>query len=86
MALPLPEDYLKGLIFPTKYVKTLEERIEGLPKWAQRHIAELEARLQNALVCGSVGADNVAETSTSTTCLKSSAVSAGGHGEIDETR
>jgi len=56
--LPLPGDYKEGLIFPTKYVKTLEERIEGLPKWAQKHIATLEAelnQLRGSLVCGSVG-------------------------------
>lgn len=56
--LPLGNEYKAGLIFPTKYVKPLEERIEGLPKWAQKHIAALEAelnQLRSSLVCGSVG-------------------------------
>lgn len=45
ISLPLPEDYRAGLIFPTKYVKTFEERIEGLPKWAQKYIVALETEL-----------------------------------------
>jgi hypothetical protein len=48
IALPLPGDYKAGLIFPTPYVKTLEERIEGLPKWAQKLIASLQADLKDA--------------------------------------
>ena len=48
MPLPLPGDYKAGLIFPTPYVKTLEERIESLPKWAQKLIADLQADLKDA--------------------------------------
>lgn len=45
IVLPLDESYKAGLIFPTKHVKTLEERIESLPKWAQKYIHDLETRL-----------------------------------------
>src|SRR5208282_5765438 len=58
MVLPIPENYRAGLIFPTKYVKTLEERIESLPRWAQKHIANLESelnQLRNSSVCGDGG-------------------------------
>lgn len=70
MPLPISDDFKEGLIFPSKYVKTFEERIEGLPKWAQKYIHELEEKIAKPLVCGCGDADSAVETSTSVTCQK----------------